>query len=120
MGVPTAILHIFQFLAARLFGCAMCIGQRGVPIRRMRSSLIERQFEKYASITAIRPGFSAEMSADGGHCLLGGAEREGNLKSRMRGAHRLRRRRAKRALCAGHARRLGGASPLCNLMEVKH
>ena len=27
-----------------------------------------------------------------GHCLLGGAEREGNLKSRMRGAHRLRRR----------------------------
>jgi hypothetical protein len=24
------------------------------------------------------------------------------------------------SLCAGHARRLGGASPLCNLMEVKH
>jgi len=23
-------------------------------------------------------------------------------------------------MCAGHARRLGGASPLCNLMEVKH
>ncbi len=23
-------------------------------------------------------------------------------------------------LCAGHGRQLGGASPLCNLMEVKH
>jgi hypothetical protein len=23
-------------------------------------------------------------------------------------------------LCAGHARQLGGESPLCNLMEVKH
>ncbi len=23
-------------------------------------------------------------------------------------------------LCAGHGRRLGGESPLCNLMEVKH
>ena len=27
---------------------------------------------------------------------------------------------ARSVLCAGHARRLGGASPLCNLMEVKH
>jgi len=23
-------------------------------------------------------------------------------------------------LCAGHAQQLGGESPLCNLMEVKH
>jgi hypothetical protein len=23
-------------------------------------------------------------------------------------------------MCAGHVRRPGGASPLCNLMEVKH
>jgi hypothetical protein len=28
--------------------------------------------------------------------------------------------RGEHVLCAGHARRLGGASPLCNLMEVKH
>ena len=44
-------------------------------------------------------------------------ERETGVKERstaeagMREAH---------VLCAGHARRLGGASPLCNLMEVKH
>jgi hypothetical protein len=25
-----------------------------------------------------------------------------------------------RSLCVGHVRQLGGASPLCNLMEVKH
>jgi len=24
------------------------------------------------------------------------------------------------SLCAGHAQRSGGESPLCNLMEVKH
>ena len=37
-----------------------------------------------------------------------------------RGEVRLRRRAERRALCAGHVRRPGGASPLCNLMEVKH
>jgi len=25
-----------------------------------------------------------------------------------------------RILCVGHVRQLGGESPLCNLMEVKH
>ena len=27
---------------------------------------------------------------------------------------------ARSVLCAGHAQRSGGESPLCNLMEVKH
>ncbi len=32
-----------------------------------------------------------------------------------------RRRRGPQArLCVGHVRQLGGESPLCNLMEVKH
>jgi len=31
-----------------------------------------------------------------------------------------RRRGPKARLCVGHVRQLGGESPLCNLMEVKH
>jgi len=31
-----------------------------------------------------------------------------------------RRRWPKASLCVGHVRQLGGESPLCNLMEVKH
>ena len=31
-----------------------------------------------------------------------------------------RRRGPKASMCVGHVRQLGGESPLCNLMEVKH
>ena len=47
--------------------------------------------------------------------LLGRAERSSPKARRVATGHL-----AARGLCVGHVLPLGGASPLCNLMEVKH
>ena len=44
---------------------------------------------------------------------------EGWVASPVKAVSRLRRWPTAR-LCVGHVRQLGGESPLCNLMEVKH
>ena len=44
---------------------------------------------------------------------------DGWVASRVKAVSR-RRRGPQARLCVGHARQLGGESPLCNLMEVKH
>ena len=44
---------------------------------------------------------------------------DGWVTSRVKAVSR-RRRGPQARLCVGHVRQLGGASPLCNLMEVKH
>ena len=45
------------------------------------------------------------------------ARRGAQTRSRMAAGHR---GAARSVLCAGHVQQPGGASPLCNLMEVKH
>ena len=44
---------------------------------------------------------------------------DGWVASRVKAVSR-RRRGPQARLCVGHVRQLGGESPLCNLMEVKH
>ncbi len=95
-----------------------------LPVKRFRCSRarlgrppVLKVFQGVSGRFDMSPFFRAVLICR--HSLLAAKMASARRGSRMRSTGEAGRREA-HVLCAGHVRRLGGASPLCNLMEVKH
>jgi hypothetical protein len=68
-------------------------------------------------MTTCNPTHAAFCETD---CTVDGTYARRSTVASRSGPEAAQRCAAGAGLCAGHAQQLGGESPLCNLMEVKH
>jgi hypothetical protein len=66
----------------------------------------------------MRGAYSRRVLREKNHSSHGG--RKAYLNFELKDQRPPEAARLRRVLCVGHVRQLGGESPLCNLMEVKH